>query len=122
MLLAAHAHQGHNTCDICTVHCQCIWTLHLQCTLKSQLRAFAKYTLKGDQGALEGADPDWKGYTSTLPQSAVEPPMQFLVSENTDDSNKVLEQALLMFMYILNALIALLLGAFLLQSLFKIYK
>ena len=85
----------------------------------SQLRVFAKYALKGVQGVLEDVDPDCKGFT--LPESAVEPHTHFLITENTDDSNEVLGQKLFAYMYTLNAIIALLVGAFLLPSLFRIY-
>ena len=85
----------------------------------SQLRVFAKYALKGVKGVLEDVDPDCKGFT--LPESAVEPHTHFLITENTDDSNEILGQKLFAYMYTLNALIALLVGVFLLPSLFRIY-
>ena len=87
--------------------------------MSSQLRVFAKYALKGVNGVLEDVDPDCKGFT--LPESAVEPHTHFLITENTDDSNEVLGQKLFAYMYTLNAIIALLVGAFLLPSLFRIY-
>ena len=85
----------------------------------SQLRVFAKYALKGVKGVLEDVDPDCKGFT--LPESAVEPHTHFIITENTEDSNEVLGQGLFAYMYTLNAVMALILGGFLLQSLFKIY-
>ena len=86
----------------------------------SQLRVFAKYALKGVQGVLEDVDPDSKGYT--LPKSAVEAYTHFIITESTDDSNEVLGQGLFVYMYTLNAIIALLVGGFLLQILLKKYK
>ena len=76
--------------------------------------------MKGVEGVLEDVDPDSKGFT--LPESAVEPHTHFIITENTEDSNEVLGQILFAYMYTLNALIALLVGGFLLQILFKKYK
>ena len=93
--------------------------VHFTSIMSSQLRVFAKYAMKSVNGVLKDVDPDCKGFT--LPKSAVEPHTHFLITENTDDSNEVLGQKLFAYMYTLNAIIALLVGAFLLPSLFRIY-
>ena len=81
----------------------------------SQIRAFAKVALQGPEG-LHNVDPDYKGYT--LPQSGVEP---YIYHESNKDPNELIGQTLFVYMYVTNAVVALIVGIFILPLLLKVY-
>ena len=82
----------------------------------SQIRAFAKVALQG-LDVLHNVNPDYKGYT--LPQSGVEP---YNYHKSNKDPNELLGQKLFLYMYVTNAVVALIVGIFiLLPLLFRVY-